>query len=230
MGVVLAALPLSVFVAHGRGGARPAGRGEAEPRLPERGSVVIPRGPGGLAFSFFGLAVICAEALPPCSRLAYVPNPPRSCTLGTRWLVLRVFGLVAVYRAYTGAGPAAAPTWGPTTVMGASFVGSHAPAGAAGAAASTSAWVHWGARTPPAQAGGMPATRAEARFFKMEHLAVMLPAAVLAQGGPQPVEAGRHRRRAQTQKGLHVLRPGPAAGAAHDSVGPGIRPGRCFRF
>ncbi|GAA4354908.1 hypothetical protein GCM10023185_17190 [Hymenobacter saemangeumensis] len=95
----------------------------------------------------------------------------------TRWLVL-VFGLIALYRAYTGYSNRR-PYVGADNGMGASFVGSihlqvllglllyfmgNWPSRAAGAAMEAAA-------------------RTEVRFFKMEHIAVMLLAAVLAQVG-----------------------------------------------
>lgn len=95
----------------------------------------------------------------------------------SRWLVV-VFGIVAVYRAYTGRS-SGRPYVGADNGMGASFVGSmhlqvllglglyfmgNWPAKALGAATDA-------------------AYRSELRFFKMEHIAVMLLAAVLAQVG-----------------------------------------------
>lgn len=95
----------------------------------------------------------------------------------SRWLVL-VFGLIAIYRAYTG-WKGRRPYLGADNGMGASFVGSIHLQVLLGFALYFGL-SPWGLNAMK-QAGAMKDPTA--RFFGMEHIAVMLVAAVLAQVG-----------------------------------------------
>jgi hypothetical protein len=95
----------------------------------------------------------------------------------SRWLVV-VFGLIAVYRAYTG-WKSNRPYLGADNGMGASFVGSIHLQVLLGLGLYFMG--NWPARATGAALEA--AARTEARFFKMEHISVMLLAAVLAQVG-----------------------------------------------
>lgn len=95
----------------------------------------------------------------------------------SRWLVV-IFGVIAVYRAYTGRS-SNRPYVGADNGMGASFVGSMHLQVLLGLGLYFMG--NWPSKALATAADA--AYRSELRFFKMEHIAVMLLAAVLAQVG-----------------------------------------------
>ena len=131
----------------------------------------------------------------------------------SRWFVV-IFGLIAVYRAYVGYS-GRRPFLSADNGMSAAFSGFIWLQVLVGLAL----YVTGGWPAKAASAAMDTAGRAGIRFFKMEHVAIMILAAIVAQVGRIVVKKNR-RQHPEAPQSPALFRRGPAARAANDSVGP----------